>query len=414
MPKTFAEKLREYARVLVNVGVALPEVGKLGVSAPLEAAPLVREIVREAYRAGALDVQVQWYDEQLDLVRYQKGSEEATEFAPPWETAETERMIEDGYAFIGIDGSEPNLLAEVDSDLIAARDKVLAELYRTVSAAYSTQKVDWTVGAMATPAWARSVYPNLSEEEGMARLWEDIFTVSRINEADPVAAWKAHTERLSRLTKYLTDEQFSALHFSNPAGTDLTVGLADDHQWDGGSLIGATGRETVPNMPTDEVFTAPHRERVEGVAVSSKPLSVRGTLVDGIRMRFEGGKAVEVSADKGEATLHQLLATDEGAAYLGEVALVPASAPVASTGQLFNMTLFDENAASHIAMGRCYSTNIKGGDDADTLKAKGGNSSLIHVDWMIGSPDTSVDGVRKDGERVPLMRGGEWVVDAAK
>ena len=414
MSKTFEEKLREYARVLVSVGVALPKGGKLSVNAPLDAAPLVREIVREAYQAGALDVRVDWRDEQLDLIRFQEGGKEAAEFVPEWAAEEAERMVEDGYDRIGIRGDDPNLLAEVDGNLIATRSKIMSQRSLKVSAAISGHKVAWSLGAMATPAWARSVYPNLSEEEGMARLWEDIFTVSRINEADPVAAWKTHTERLSRLTKYLTDEQFSAVHFSNPAGTDLTVGLADDHQWDGGSLIGATGRETVPNMPTDEVFTAPHRERVEGVAVSSKPLSVRGTLVDGIRMRFEGGKAVEVSADKGEATLKQLLATDEGAAYLGEVALVPASAPVASTGQLFNMTLFDENAASHIAMGRCYSTNIQGGDDADTLKAKGGNSSLIHVDWMIGSPDTSVDGVRKDGERVPLMRGGEWVVDAAE
>lgn len=414
MTKTFEEKLSEYARVLVGTGVALQSGGKLMISAPLDAAPLIREIVREAYRVGALDVRVDWRDDQLDRIRYEEGSREAALFIPDWVSEQAERMVADGYARIGIRGDDPNLLAGLDGSLIAERTKRGAVLNENVSAAISGHKVPWTLGAMATPAWARSVYPDLPEEEGLARLWEDIFAVSRINEADPVAAWQTHTDRLARLTAYLNEQQFSAVHFKNAEGTDLTVGLADGHVWDGGAMVGASGHKTVPNMPTDEVFTAPHRERVDGVAVASKPLSVRGTLIEGIRMTFKDGRAVEATATAGQDTLQQLLDTDEGAARLGEVALVPASAPVAQRGTLFNMTLFDENAASHIAQGRCYSTNVKGGDDAEALAAAGGNKSLVHVDWMIGTPSTDVDGITKGGERVPLMRSGEWVVEASR
>ncbi|ADY27057.1 peptidase M29 aminopeptidase II [Deinococcus proteolyticus MRP] len=413
MSKTFEEKLREYARVLVGTGVGLKAGGKLLINAPIDAVPLVREMVAEAYRTGALDVRVDWRDDQLERLRYTEGSREAALFIPEWVMEQAERMVDDGYARIGIRGDDPNLLAGVDGQLIAERTKRGAELSRKVSAAISGHTVDWTLGAMSTPAWARSVYPDLPEAEGVARLWEDIFTVSRINEADPAAAWQAHTDRLARLSAYLNEQQFDAVHFRSAEGTDLTVGLADGHIWDGGAMTGPTGTRTVPNMPTDEVFTAPHRDRVDGVAVASKPLSVHGTLVSGIRMRFEGGRAVEATAETGQDTLQQLLATDEGAARLGEVALVPASAPVAQTGSLFNMTLFDENAASHIAMGRCYSTNVQGGSDEQALTAAGGNRSLIHVDWMIGSPTTDVDGLTRDGNRIPLMRQGEWVVDAA-
>lgn len=413
MSKTFDEKLNEYARVLVEAGVALQSGGKLLINAPLDARPLVHEMVRVAYRRGALDVRVEWRDEELEKLRLTEGSREAALFMPEWAMEQAERMVDDGYARIGLRGDDPNLLAGVDGALIAERSKKTAQMGEKVSAAITGHTVDWSLGAVASSAWAKNVYPDLSEEDAVARLWEDIFTVSRINENDPVAAWKDHTDRLARLTHYLNDQQFSAVHFSNPEGTDLTVGLADGHVWDGGAMAGATGNSTVPNMPTDEVFTAPHRDRVDGVAVASKSLSVRGTLIQGIRMEFKDGKAVSVSAETGEETLKQLLDTDESAAHLGEIALVPASAPVAQTGTLFNMTLFDENAASHIAQGRCYSTNIAGGSDEEKLLAAGGNKSLIHVDWMIGSPTTDVDGITKDGSRVPLMRQGEWVVEAA-
>ncbi|GBF07201.1 peptidase M29, aminopeptidase II [Deinococcus aerius] len=405
------EKLARYAELLVRTGVNLPKGGKVLVRAPVDAAPLVRLVVRAAYRAGADDVRVNYGDPHLALALFEDGTDAAVDYLPAWLAAEQEAMVGDGYAFISIVGEDPSLLAGVDQGRVARRSKALAAATRDVSRAISGMEVNWTVAAMSTPAWARRVYPELPEEEAVARLWDDIFAVTRADQPDPVGAWAAHLDRLERLTTFLTGRQYKALHFRSGLGTDLTVGLAEDHIWQGGAETAKNGVRAVPNLPTDEVFTAPHRERVDGVAVASKPLSVRGQLVEGIRVRFEGGRAVEVSAERGEETLRQLIETDEGAARLGEVALVPASAPVAQRGTLFLNTLFDENAASHIALGRCYPTNVRGGEDPEALLAAGGNDSLIHVDWMIGTPDTDVDGVRADGAREPLMRGGEWVVE---
>ncbi|MBB5236236.1 aminopeptidase [Deinococcus budaensis] len=410
MTLSFDDKLARYAELLVRTGVNLPRGGKLLVQAPLEAAPLVRLVVRAAYRAGAVDVRVLYNDPQLGLALFEDGTDEAVEFLPEWHAAQREAMVADGYASIGLVGEDPSLLAGVDPGRIARRSKLMAQAMKTVSEATGGFEVNWTVAAMSTPEWAARVYPNLPGEEAVARLWDDIFAVTRADRTDPVAAWDAHLTRLERLTAYLNAKQYAALHLRSELGTDLTVGLADNHVWQGGAETARNGVRGVPNLPTDEVFTAPHRERVDGVAVASKPLSARGQLIGGIRVRFEGGRAVEISAEQGEDTLRGLVDTDEGAGRLGEIALVPASAPVAQTGTLFLNTLFDENAASHIAFGRCYPTNVRDGENPEALIAAGGNDSLIHVDWMLGTPGTDVDGVTADGTREPLMRGGEWVV----
>lgn len=406
----FEKKLAGYAELLVRTGVNLPEGGKVAVQGPVEAAPLMRLVARAAYRAGAADVQLRYGDQHQALALFEDGTDEAVSHVPAWMTLEREKMTEEGYAFISITGDDPSLLAGVNPERVATRSKLMAQASRHVMEAISGMHVNWTVAAMATPAWARAAYPDLSEQDGVAKLWEDIFQVTRADQSDPVAAWNTHLAELERLTDYLNGKQYAAIHLKSDLGTDLTVGLAENHIWQGGAETARNGIRAVPNLPTDEVFTMPHRDRVEGVAVASKPLSVRGQLVEGIRMRFEQGRAVEVSASQGEDTLKKLLDTDEGAAHLGEIALVKASAPVALTGTLFKNTLFDENAASHIALGRCYSTNVQHGENAEALKAAGGNDSLIHVDWMIGTPGTDVDGVTASGEREPLMRGGEWVI----
>ncbi|MDL2342955.1 aminopeptidase [Deinococcus sp. MIMF12] len=411
MTLSFDDKLARYAELLVRTGVNLPAGGKLLVQAPLEAAPLVRLVTRSAYRAGALDVRVNYNDAHLGLALFEDGSDEAVDFLPDWHAAQREAMVADGYASIGIVGEDPSLLAGVDPSRIARRSKLLAQAMKAVSEATGGFQVNWTVAAMSTPAWAARVYPELPEAEAVARLWDDIFAVTRADHTDPVAAWDAHLARLERLTALLNAKQYAAIHLRSELGTDLTVGLAEHHIWQGGAETAKNGVRGVPNLPTDEVFTAPHRERVDGVAVASKPLSARGQLIEGIRVRFEGGRAVEVSAGKGEETLRGLIDTDEGAARLGEIALVPASAPVSRTGTLFLNTLFDENAASHIALGRCYPTNVQHGENPEALLAAGGNDSLIHVDWMIGTAGTDVDGVTQGGDREPLMRGGEWVVE---
>lgn len=410
MTLSFDDKLARYADLLVRTGVNLPQGGKLLVQAPIEAAPLVRLVTRAAYRAGAADVRVVYGDAHLNLALFEDGSDEAVDFLPDWHAAQREAMVADGYASIGIVGEDPSLLAGVDPGRIARRSKLVAQAMKAVSEATGGFQVNWTVAAMSTPAWAARVYPELPEAGAVARLWDDIFAVTRADQPDPVAAWDAHLGRLERLTAYLNEKQYAAIHLRSELGTDLTVGLAENHIWQGGAETAKNGVRGVPNLPTDEVFTAPHRERVDGMAVASKPLSARGHLIEGIRVRFEGGRAVEISAEKGEETLRGLIETDEGAARLGEIALVPASAPVSRTGTLFLNTLFDENAASHIALGRCYPTNVQHGENPEALLAAGGNDSLIHVDWMIGTAGTDVDGVTQGGEREPLMRGGEWVV----
>ncbi len=262
----------------------------------------------------------------------------------------------------------------------------------------------------ATPAWAKAVFPNDPEPVALARLWDAIFAASRVDGPDPVAAWTQHNAALNARTSLLNTKRFSALHFQGP-GTDLTVGLADDHWWEGGASTAKNGIVCNANIPTEEVFTTPHRLRVDGTVRSTKPLSYQGTLIEDIAVRFEGGRIVESTARTGADVLAKVLGTDEGARRLGEVALVPHSSPISHSGILFYNTLFDENAASHIALGQAYTKCIRDGDKLTPpqLTEKGANTSLIHIDWMIGSDQINVDGIHDDGIREPLMRGGEWV-----
>ena len=271
-------------------------------------------------------------------------------------------------------------------------------------------EINWTIVACATPEWAKLVFPGEPEDVAVAKLWEAIFVSSRVNVDDPVVEWQQHGERLKKRVEMLNAKRYSALHFKSSV-TDLTVGLADDHLWAGGGTTAGNGVYCQPNIPTEECFTTPHKDRVDGTVRASKPLSHQGTLIENIEVRFEGGKIVEAKATAGEDVLNRLISTDDGARRLGEVALVPHGSPIAQSGVLFWNTLFDENAASHIALGQAYSTCIIGGDkmDAAELAARGANESLIHVDWMIGSGEMDVDGIAADGVAEPLMRKGEWV-----
>jgi aminopeptidase len=271
-------------------------------------------------------------------------------------------------------------------------------------------EINWTIVACATPEWAKLVFPGEPENLAVAKLWDAIFIASRVAVDDPVQEWREHGARLKKRMEMLNAKRFSALHFKGP-GTELTVGLADDHLWAGGGTTAGNGIYCQPNIPTEECFTTPHKDRVNGTVRASKPLSHQGTLIENIAVRFEHGRIVEATATAGEDVLNRLISTDDGARRLGEVALVPHSSPIAQSGVLFWNTLFDENAASHIALGQAYSTCIIGGEkmDAEQLAAVGANASLIHVDWMIGSGEMDVDGVGADGKAEPLMRKGEWV-----
>jgi aminopeptidase len=301
------------------------------------------------------------------------------------------------------------LLSSQDASKVSRANRANSKAYQPALEKIAGFDINWNIVSYPNPEWAKLMFPDDAEAVATRKLADAIFAASRVDVDDPVGAWAAHNAALRTRTRFLNGKAYSALHFKGP-GTDLTVGLADGHEWHGGASTAKNGITCNPNIPTEEVFTTPHALRVEGHVSSTKPLSHQGTLIDNISVRFEGGRIVEAKASRGEEVLNKVLDTDEGARRLGEVALVPHSSPISQSGLLFYNTLFDENAASHIALGQCYSKCFIDGAKLtpEQIAAQGGNSSLIHIDWMIGSDKIDVDGVNADGSREPVMRGGEW------
>ncbi len=410
MTRSFDENLQLYAELAIREGVNLQPGQELILAADIGDAPFVRMVVREAYRAGAKNVFVAWGDEQVALTRFKEGTDEAIGTVSQWFIDGVERALQDGAARLGIISSNPSLLRDVDPDRVATSSKAHGIASKKVGDLITGFHINWSLVGAASPGWAKQVFPGESESVAVAKLWEAILLTARIFEEDPIKAWQTHAEQLEARVEWLNAMQLTGLRFRGP-GTDLQVGLAEGHTWAGGRGRAKNGVLCAPNVPTEEVFTMPHRANVNGFVSSTKPLSLRGQMVDGIRMEFKDGAAVSVTARDGESTLRKLIETDEGACRLGEVALVPHSAKVSQAGILFLNTLYDENAASHIAMGQCYEENMEGHfamSEQDRL-ARGANESVVHVDWMIGSDQVDVDGVKSDGSTVPLMRSGEWV-----
>ena len=406
----FEKKLDRLAQVAVHSGLGLAPGQQLVITATLDAVPLARRITEHAYKAGASLVTVLYTDEEATLLRFRYGTDASFDAAPSWLYEGMAQAFRNNAARLAIAGSDPGLLSREDPEKVSRANRANSMAYRPALELIVRHKINWCIVSYATPAWAGSVFPELPPAEAQARLWDAIFAASRADRSDPVAAWKEHDAKLHARAAQLNDRRYSALHFRGP-GTDLRVGLADDHLWLGGGTTAHNGRYCIPNMPTDEVFTTPHKDRVEGKVTSTKPLSYQGTMIEGISVKFQGGKIVEAHASKGEQVLQKMIETDEGARRLGEVSLVPHSSPIAASGLLFNNTLFDENAACHIALGQAYSSCLKDGDSMtpEQLAAHGANSSLIHVDWMIGSSHIDVDGIGAAGAAEPVMRAGEWV-----
>ena len=407
---THADRLDRLAQVIIYVGCRVAKGQQLVMTAPLQAAPLVRRVTEHAYRAGASLVTTLYNDEDAKLLRFQHATPDSFDTAPTWLYDGMAAAFASGAARLSIVGDDPALLAGQDPDQVARANRANSKALRPVLELITGFRVNWSLASYATPSWAKAMFPDLPEDQAVSRLWDAIFTVSRVDGPDPVAAWHAHNQALHARTRILNERGLAALHFRGP-GTDLRVGLSDGHTWLGGAKQAANGILCNPNIPTEEVFTTPHKDRVEGVVGSTKPLSYQGTLIQDIAVRFEAGRITRASARTGQDVLRRVLDTDEGASRLGEVALVPHSSPISASGLLFQNTLFDENAASHIALGQAYSNGIQGGTDMDQaeLAARGANRSLIHIDWMIGSGQVDVDGVTPDGQVEPVMRAGEWV-----
>jgi aminopeptidase len=357
-------------------------------------------------------VDVLWGDERTNRLFFEYANSENIEMIPDWLLPRFEEYYRRGDAELAVYSADPNLLEGIDPDLIAQNRKARAQKLVEPLRKYENL-ANWCVVATATPSWAKTVFPDLPVQEAQNKLWEAIFNACRIDVPDPVSAWETHINRLVKYKDYLNTKSYASLHYKGP-GTDMTVGLAKNHVWTGAQEAFKNGITCTPNLPTEEVFTAPHKDKADGVVSASLPLNLSGILIEDFSVTFENGRAVKVTAKKGEEDLRKLIETDENAGRLGEVALVPHSSPISQRGHLFYNTLFDENAASHIALGNAYRSSIHGGEDMteEEFAASGGNKSLIHTDFMIGSAQMDIDGIAEDGRREPVMRGGEWAFDA--
>jgi aminopeptidase len=402
-------KLDRLAEVAVKVGLQLKEGQDLLLTAPAAALPLVRRIAEHAYKAGAGIVTPILSDEELTLARYRFGHDASFDRAAGWLYEGMAKAFSDNTARLAIVGDNPMLLSGEDPQKVARASKANSKAYQPALEKIVNFDTNWNIIAYPSASWAKLVFPDDAEDVAVAKLADAIFSASRVDTDEAIGAWNKHNAVLRERTEWLNGQRFGALHYSGP-DMDLTIGLADGHEWEGGASTAKNGITCNANIPTEEVFTTPHCRRVSGHVVSSKPLSYQGTLIDNIAVRFEDGRIVEAKASRGAEVLNKVLDTDEGARRLGEVALVPHSSPISRSGLLFYNTLFDENAASHVALGQCYSKCFIDGTklSPQQIAAQGGNQSLIHIDWMIGSDNTDIDGVRADGSRVPVFRKGEW------
>jgi aminopeptidase len=402
-------KLDRLAEVAIKVGLKLEPGQDLLLTAPTAALPLVRKIAEHAYRAGAGLVTPILSDEAVTLSRYRFGQDLSFDRAAGWLYEGMAKAFAGNTARLAIVGDDPMLLSGEDPAKVARASKANSIAYRPALEKITGFDVNWNIIAYPSASWAKQVFPEDEEDVAVAKLADAIFKASRVDDADAIAAWGKHNAVLRERTEWLNGQRFSALHYSGP-GTDLTIGLADGHEWQGGASTAKNGITCNANIPTEEVFTTPHARRVDGQVVSTKPLSYQGSMIDGIAVKFEQGRIVEARATRGEEVLNKVLDTDEGARRLGEVALVPHSSPISKSGLLFFNTLFDENAACHIALGQCYSKCFVDGATLtpEQIAVQGGNKSFIHIDWMIGSDQTDIDGVDADGRLVPVFRKGEW------
>jgi aminopeptidase len=409
--------LQSYADLIVRVGLNLRAGQRLLIIGPLanggvslDAAPLVREVAASAYRAGAPLVETLWGDEGVQLARFRNASSESfNEFSAWFPRALTEH-VEAGHAVLSISANDPDLLKGEPPAFVSALQQTAARSVRPFRELISRNQVNWTVAAAASPGWAARVFADVDPSCRMDHLWDAIVALCRLDRPDPVAAWQEHLDALAARRDALNLKRYDALKYRGP-GTDLTIGLPADHLWVSGQSVSQGGILFAPNLPTEEVFTMPHRDRVNGTLRSSKPLSHGSTLIDDFTLTFKDGSIVALSAARGEEMLRRLVETDPGAARLGELALVPHGSPISQSGRLFYNTLFDENAASHVALGSAYRFTMKDGEGMtpEAFEAAGGNRSAVHVDFMIGSGELDIDGVLRNGQVEPLMRRGEWV-----
>ncbi|MCH4171756.1 MAG: aminopeptidase [Lactobacillus sp.] len=405
----FEESLQKYAILIVETGINVTKGDTVVLQIAVDQADLARKITAAAYALGAAEVQVDWQDDTVQRAFITHATEQRLTAEPQWQKERIEAWIAHKAKRISVMSSDPNALAGVPHDRVNSYQRTAGQIRQHLREVTQNNDVSWTVVAAASPQWAQLVFPDKTPEAATDALWTQIFKTTRVDQADPVAAWQAHDAKLHEKSAWLNQQQFDALHYQAP-GTDLIIGLPANHQWEAASSENAQGETFMANMPTEEVFTAPDYRRIDGYIAATKPLSYAGTTLTDMHFTFKAGKVVAASAATGQAILDHLLATDDGAKSLGEVALVPDPSPISQSGLIFYNTLFDENASNHLALGAAYPFSIAGGTKMNPLELQkaGLNHSLVHVDFMVGSDKMNIDGLTKSGAVVPIFRNGDW------
>ena len=404
----FNKNIEKLAYLSIKRGVSLQKGQNLLITAPIDSLPLVRKICEFAYKEGANIVTPFFSDSGITLSRFKYAHDESFDKAATWLYNGMGEAFDNNTARMAIAGDDPMLLSEMDPDKVSRANKATNIAYKPARERITEFKINWNIISWPGKAWAKRVFPNLDENEAIIKLGEAIFHASRVSSSDPILEWDNHNKNLREKTDWLNSMNFQSLLYNGP-GTSLEVGLADGHEWMGGASEAQNGVICNPNIPSEEVFTTPHALKVNGSVCSTKPLSYQGTLIDNISVEFKDGKIINAKASKGEEVLLKVLDSDDGSRRLGEVALVPNSSPISQLGITFFNTLFDENAASHIALGQCYTKCFKNKNlSNDQIKQQGGNSSMIHIDWMIGSGKIDVSGKDQNGNITQIFKQGEW------
>lgn len=404
------KKLNDYAKLCVKVGINTQPGEPLVINAPVEGAEFVRLVAKHAYEAGASEVHVNWNDGMLTKLKYENAPMEVFENFPKWYADGLEDYAKKGAGFLSISAQDPELLKEADPKKIAANNKSSAIALKEWRKYTMNDINSWCVVSIPTKDWAKRVFPDVSEDKAVELLWDKIFSATRMDLDDPVAAWQEHLDTLKQKMEFLNEKNFKELHYTSANGTNLSVKLPAGHIWVAGGGNNSKGTYFVANMPTEEVFTLPLKTGVDGVVYSTKPLNYGGKLIKDFKLTFKEGKVIDFEAKVGQEVLSDLLDIDEGAKYLGEVALVPFDSPISNTNTVFLNTLFDENASCHFALGKAYPTNIKGGENMTEaeLESHGVNNSLTHVDFMVGSSDLSIVGKTQNEEEIKIFENGNW------
>lgn len=405
------KSIEKYAKLAVKVGINLKKKEGLIIGTSKYGLPLARKVAHEAYLLGAKHVEIMFNDDDITLSRYNYGKDFALNYVPEWKIDSLVKMYEEDYQHLFISSPDPELLINVPSDVIAKEQKLLSVASARATNYRITAKTKWTILAVPSPTWAKKVFPLLETSDAMVALWEKIFQATRIDTKDPIAAWSKHDQNLKKYVNFMNNNSFEKLILKAP-GTDLEVFLAKGHRWVGGSKNSMGDVPFIANIPTEEIFSTPHKLKVNGKLKATKPLIVNGKIVEDFGFVFKEGRVIDFYADKGYETLENLLNNDDGARYLGEIALVPNDSPISNTNILFNNTLFDENASVHFALGRSYPYAMEDGSkrSVEDLEKDGANYSLIHTDFMVGGPEMQITAFFKNGTFIKIFEKGNWVI----